>query len=414
MIASWEWILLLVLLIMSGLFSGSETALISLNRLKIHHLVKNGVPNAALVEKLISDPNKLLSTILVGNNIVNISASALVTSIALRLFGQAGVGIAVAILTILILIFGEITPKAYAASNNERVALRIARLIKWAEILFSPVVKVLGLITAKLLNFLGDKSSNGKVTITEEEIITLLGLGKTQGSIEPSEEEMIASVFDLNDTLVREVMIPRVDIVGVPAEDSLRKAWNIIVDTNHSRIPVFSNGVDNIIGILYTKDLIKYVDFLEEKTVRDIMREPYFVPETKNVSELLKDLKRERVHISVVLDEYGGTAGLVFLEDLIETITGPMGDEYDDLHPLIEEVCEGELLVSSRVTLDDINDLLNIDLPQEEHETIGGLVFHLFGYVPAKDETIKLTDVTFTVKDVEKNIIKRIQIKTNK
>jgi len=413
-IALWELILLLVLLIMSGLFSGSETALISLNRLKIHQMVEKGIPNASLVEKLVSNPNKLLSTILVGNNIVNISASALVTSIALRIFGQAGVGIAVAVLTIIILIFGEITPKAYAASNNEKFALRIARLIRWFEILLSPAVKLLGIITAKLLKILGDKSENGKITVTEEEIITLIELGKNQGSIEPNEEEMITSVFDLNDTLVREVMIPRVDIVGVPAEDNLRKAWQVIVDTNHSRLPVYDTGLDNIIGILYTKDLIKHIDFLEKKTVRDIMRAPYFVPAAKNVSELLKDLKRERVHIAVVLDEYGGTAGLVFLEDLIETITGPIGDEYDELHPLIEEIGEGELLVNSRVALEDINQLMHIDLPQEEYDTIGGLVFHLFGYIPDKDETIEFSDVTFTVKDVEKNTIKRVLIKANK
>lgn len=398
---------------MSSFFSGSETALMSLNQLRVHHLVEKGTKNAYLVDKLLSNPNKLLSTILVGNNLVNIGASALATSISLRLFGQAGVGIAIGILTVFILIFSEVTPKTYAATNNEKFALKIAPAINIAQIIFYPVVKLLGIITSILLKVLRVKSESNGITITEEEIMTLVNLGKNQGSIEPAEEEMITSIFDLNDTVVREVMIPRVDIIGIPIKASLKEAWDTIVETDHSRVPVYKDSLDNIIGVLYSKDLIKYVYNFETGNIKDIMRQPFFVPETKKISKLLKELRRERIHIAIVLDEYGGTAGLAFLEDLIETIIGPIGDEYDDLLLLIEETQKGEYIVDSKVSLDEINQLMNIDLPQEEHDTIGGLIFHLFGYIPSKGETLEFSDVLFTIDEVEQNRIKRIIIRIN-
>ncbi len=398
---------------MSSFFSGSETALMSLNRLRVHHLVEKGTTNAFLIDKLLSNPNKLLSTILVGNNLVNIGASALATSISLRLFGQAGVGIAIGVLTVLILIFSEVTPKTYAATNNEKFALKIAPLINLAQLIFYPVVKLLGIITNILLKVLRVRSEINGITITEEEIMTLVSLGKNQGSIEPSEEEMITSVFDLNDILVRELMIPRVDIIGIPIEASLKEAWNTIVETDHSRVPIYKGSLDNIVGVLYSKDLIKYVYSLENGSIKDIIRQPYYVPETKRISELLRELRRERIHIAIVLDEYGGTAGLAFLEDLIETIIGTIGDEYDDLLPLIVETQKGVYTVDSKVSLEEVNQLMNIDLPQEEHDTIGGLIFHLFGYIPSKGETIEFSDVSFTVNDVEKNRIKRIVIKSS-
>jgi len=409
MVAAWEWALLVVLLLMSAFFSGSETALMSLGRLRVRHLVETGVPGAQLLERLLAHPNRLLSTILVGNNIVNIGASALATSIALRLFGEAGVGIAVGVLTVLVLIVGEITPKTYAATNGERLALRIARPISWLETIFYPVVKILGAAASLIVRLLGGKVHPDRAFITEEEIRTLVNLGEDQGAIEPQERDMITSVFELNDTLVREVMVPRIDIVAVPIDTGLDTAWEIVLETGHSRLPVYQHSLDHIVGILYAKDLMKYCQHLEQNTVKDLMRQPYFVPETKRVSELLRELRRERIHIAVVLDEYGGTAGVAFLEDLIETVIGEIGDEYDQITPMIKTVSSTEFIVSARVSVEEVNELTGLDLPQEDYDTIGGLIFHLFGRVPAKYETIEFSDMLFTVEEVENNRIKKIR-----
>ena len=279
MVSFWEWLALTVLIFMSAFFSATEAAFISLNRLKIYHLVKNEINNASLVMRMVANPSQLLTTILVGNNLVNIAASALATSIALRLFGQAGIGIAVGVLTVLILIFAEITPKTYATANNERLALRIARLLSWIEMLFFPVVRLLGVITGVLIKVIGGKAKPSKITISEEEIRTLVDLGKSQGSIEPAEFEMITRVFDLNDTLVKEIMVHRVDIVGISVDANFREAWKVVADTSHSRVPVYKDSLDNIVGVLYAKDLIINHSSIDRESIRNIMRKPfgYFV-----------------------------------------------------------------------------------------------------------------------------------------
>ena len=411
MVLLWEWLVLIVLLFLSAFFSATETALLSLNKLKVHHLVKKEIPNAALVLKMIANPSRLLSTILVGNNIVNIAASALATSMALRLFGQAGIGITVGVLTVLILIFAEITPKTYAAAHNESLSLRIARLVNGIEIVFFPLVKLLSIITGVLIKVIGGKANPHKITITEEEIRTLVDLGKSHGSIESAEVEMITRVFDLNDTLVKDIMVHRVDIVGIPEETSLRQAWKIIADTNHSRVPVYKHSLDHIVGVLYAKDLIKYQNSIDSEVIKNIMRKPYFVPVTKSIGELLKELRGEKIHIAVVLDEYGGTAGLAFLEDVVETVVGTIGDEFDNFTPLVEELGKGEFLVSARAKVAEVNQLVGLDLPQENHDTLGHLIFRLLGYIPSKGDTIDLSGATFIIDEVDKNRAKRIRIK---
>ena len=414
MVAFWEWGLLAFLLIMSAFFSGSETALMSLSRLRMHHLIEMGIPGAAVLKKLLDNPNRLLATILVGNNIVNIGASVLAASISIRLFGQAGVGIAIGVLTLLMLIFGEITPKTYAATNGEKLALWVARPISWFEVIFYPAIKVLSAISHFLIRRLGGKVHPDRTFITEEEIRTIINLGEDQGIIESQEQKIITSVFELNDTLVREVMLPRVDIVALPAEAALIKAWELLVESAHSRLPVYQNSLDNVVGILHAKDLLKHCQQFGDKTVKDVMRRPYFVTETKKISELLKDLKRERTAIAIVLDEFGGTAGVAFLDDLMETIIGEIRDEFDVFEPLIKMVGPDEFLVSPRISVEEINKLMGLNLPQEDYDTIGGLIFHLFGHVPAKDESMEFSDVLFTVNEVEDNSIKKIQIKHNR
>lgn len=411
MVAVWEWALLGALIALSAMFSGSETALTAVSRVRIRHLAGKGQKNAELVDNLLNTPNRMLSTILIGNNLANISITALATSIALRIFGQRGVGIAIALLTVLMLIFGEVTPKTYAATNSERIAFFVARPIRLLQSLFYPAVKSLSTISALIVRLLGGKISGEGIFVTKEEIRTLVDLGEGQGALEPQERTMITSVFNLNDTLVREVMLPRIDMVAIPADSSVRRAWNTVMETGHSRLPVYEGTLDHLVGICLAKDLMRLCPDLERGSIREIMREPLYVPETKRVSELLREMRHARAHIAVVLDEFGGTAGLAFLEDLVETVIGEIGDEFDKANILHETVGPGDIRFSARAAVDDVNELLDVDLPQEDYDTLGGLAFHLFGRVPAENESIEFDDLTLIIENVERNQIKKIRIK---
>lgn len=411
MVAAWEWALLGALLLLSAFFSGSETALTSVSRLRIRHLTKKNNIRAALVEKLLENPNRMISTILIGNNLANISITALATSMALRLLGPRGVGVAILVLTLVMLVAGEITPKTYAATNAEKLALLAARPIRILETLFFPAVKGFSVLSASIVRLMGGRSTAEHIFVTKDEIRTLVDLGEGQGTLLPQERDIIDSVFDLNITAVREVMLPRIDMVAVPLETSLKNAWQTVIDTGHSRIPVYQGGPDQIVGIFHAKDLMRRCQDLERGTVREIMREPYFVPGTKRVSNLLREMRQERVHIAVVLDEYGGTAGLAFLEDLVETVIGEIGDEFDKSRPLIETVGPGEIRAAARAAVDDVNEILETDLPQDEFDTVGGLAFHLFGRVPAKNDSVDFNDWALTVEEVDKNRIRTVRIK---
>ena len=410
MVSGWEWITIVVLLAFSAFFSASETALISMNKVRIRHLKESGVAGGELLSRLANRPNRLLSTILVGNNVVNILMTSLATSIALRIFGSRGVGIAVGIMTILILVFGEIVPKSYAAVFNEKVALTVSFPIYWIQRLFYPVIKIIAFINNLMISFVGGDKNLLEEDVTEEEIRIMVDLGEDQGAIERQEREMIDNVFELNDTMVHEIMLPRVDIVGVTADSYLQEAWDKVIKYGHSRLPVYEGSLDNIIGVIYAKDLMSKYKHLKTLTSRSVMREALYVPEAKIADELLREMRRERIHIAVVLDEFGGTAGLIFFEDLVETIIGEIGDEYDTRRTLVENIKPGQIRVSARVSVEKVNDLLGLSLPEEEFDTIGGLVFHMVGEVPRKDDRIEFDDCVLTVDAMEGKRISRVLV----
>lgn len=410
MVHGWEVIAIVILLALSAFFSASETALISLNKVRIRHLKESGVAGAEILSKVVSRPNRLLSTILVGNNIVNIAMTSLATAIALRIFASQGVGIATAIMTILILIFGEITPKSYAAVYNERIALGVAFPIYWLQKLFYPIVKIIGFVTNLIIILPGGEKGSGKDDVTEEEIRIMVDLGEGQGAIERQEREMIDNVFELNDTMVHEIMLPRVDIVAVTADSFLSEAWDKVIKYGHSRLPVYEESLDNIIGVIYAKDLMSKYQQLKTLTSRSVMREALYVPEAKIADELLREMRRERIHIAVVLDEFGGTAGLIFFEDLVETIVGEIGDEYDIRRTLVETVNPEQIRVSARVSVDKVNDLLGLSLPEEEFDTIGGLVFHMVGEVPRKGDRIEFDDCVLTVDAMDGKRVSKVLV----
>lgn len=407
---AYQFILLFLLLILSSIFSSSETALLSITKIEIKQLKEKGYNSAYTIEKLLKDPNKVLTTILIGNNLVNIGASALATFLAIHYFQNRGVGIATGLMTLIILVFGEITPKTYASQNAEKVAIKIAKPLEILQIVFFPVINVLNFVSMIIIRIMGGDFNKGMPFVTEEEIKTMVYVGHEEGLLEEEETEMIESIFAFDDTIVEEVMVPRIDMVCLQEDATVEEAINLVMEKGFSRIPVFKETIDNITGIVYAKDLLAFVK--KDKTnieVNKLMREPYFIPETKKVNNLLRELQSEKIHMAIVLDEYGGTAGLVTIEDLLEEIVGDILDEYDKDEELIKVEKDGCVILDSRVGLDEINELLDLSLPEEQFDSIGGFVFDALGHIPEEGERIEFQDFIFEVLRVNNKRITKIK-----
>lgn len=400
-----------VLLFLSAFFAAAETALTSVSRIKAKQLEEENVSGAKALSSLLEHPSRFLSLILFGNNLANIAASSLATAIAISYFHSLGVGIATGVMLFLILIFGEITPKSFAVQNAEKIALLIARPIAFLVFAFSPLVKFFIVIANVFTRLLGGRTMREGPFVTEEEIKTMVSVGEEEGVIEEEEKEMIHSIFEFGDTIVREVMVPRMDMTCVDTSASVNDVLQQIIKEGHSRIPVFEENKDNIVGVVYAKDLlIRLGSNRKDVSFKSLLRPAYFIPETKKVTELLREFQKRHQHIAIVVDEYGGTAGLVTFEDLLEEIVGEIFDEYDVQKVLIEDLGEGNFRLDGRADLGEVNQRLEIDLPEAEAETIGGFVYSLFGKIPSVGEKVKLANVTFTVEKVEKHRISKILV----
>ena len=410
--ASWQFILLVVLIGMSAFFSASETALMSLSKIRIRHLVEEKTKGAESVSKLVENPNKLLGSILVGNNIVNIGASALATSLAIQKFGNAGVGFATAIMTVLVLIFGEITPKSLAAQHSEFLSLRIVKIINFFIFIFSPIVTILLAITNIFVRVLGGKPNKNQPFITEDELRTMVNVSHEEGVLEGEEKQMIYNVFEFGDAQVRDVMTPRTDMISLEFGVSYEKIIETFKTEQFSRIPIYQETPDNIVGILYIKDLIFKASENSVFDIQDYIREPYFTFEFKKTTELFKELRAKRLPMAIVLDEYGGTAGIVTIEDLIEEIVGDIRDEYDDHEQDIEVVKEDEYIVEGSTRIDELNELIGVQIESEDFDTIGGFIVGEFGYIPEPQETIEYEGIKFVVEEVDRNRIEKLRILT--
>ncbi len=409
-----SWWLILILLILvcgSAFFSASETALTSLNKIKLRNMVEENVKNADKVQKLIDDPNRLLSSILIGNNLVNNAAAALTTMIAVSLLGgQSGVGAATMVITIIILIFGEITPKTLASQNAEKVSLMVSNIISAIVLISTPVVKVMNLITSGLIKALGGNSSEKTPTITEAELKTMVNVSHEEGVLEVDERRMINNVFDFGDSKAKDVMIPRTDMVCIEDNITYDKIVSVFKEERFSRLPVYHESVDNIIGILYVKDII----FMDEEhfNITDCMREPFFTYESKPISELFSEMRSNRIRIAVILDEYGGTSGIVTLEDMVEEIVGDIADEYDEQEEEIEVIKEDEFVVDGSTKLEDVNEMIGLHLESEDFDTIGGYVIGVLGSLPDGGETVETDNVKIVIEEVDKNRIEKLRIYT--
>ncbi len=394
---------------MSAFFSASETALMSLSKIRLIHMVEEKVKGASTINELREDPSRLLGTILVGNNLVNIGASSIATVLAIEYFGDSGVGIATGLVTMLVLVFGEITPKALAAQKSERISLLVARPISILAYLLSPVVFVFTHIAALILRLLGCKATSKLPSITEEELKSMVNLSEEEGVIEDHEKKMICNVFDFGDQLVKDIMVPRMDIIAININSPYDDVIKTIRTEQFSRYPVYSNRIDNIVGILNVKDLV-YLDSREQFDIKKFVKKPYYTFEFVNTAELFNEMKKRRTHMSVVLDEYGGTAGIVTMEDLVEEIVGEISDEYDMQTKEIETIREGEYIVDGSTRIDELNELIGTNIESEHYESIGGFMIQLLGRLPRQGESVDYMSTRFIIENMEKNRIKKIRV----
>ena len=350
---------------------------------------------------------------MIGNNIVNIGASALATSVAVKAFGEGAVGVVTIVMTILVLIFGEITPKSIAKQNSESVALKVSKIINIVVKLFRPFIAIFTAISGLFIRILGGDPKATEPFITEEELKTMVGVSEEEGVLEDVEKEMIFNVFEFADSQVKDVMVQRVDVVAVDINATYDEVINIIKTEQFSRIPVYNQNIDDVIGILNVKDLIIASQSKENFKISDYMREPYYTFEFKKISELFNEMKKTRNHISVVLDEYGGNVGIVTIEDLIEEVVGEIEDEYDDEEDNdIIVVKEDEYIVDGSARLDHIGDLIGVTMESEEFDSVGGLVIGELGRFPEQSEEVNLNNIRFVVEEVDKNRIKKVRIYT--
>jgi putative hemolysin len=392
--------ILILLLLLSGFFSSAETALFSISRNRARHMAKSGRNADVLIKKMKGDPHRLLSTILIGNNIVNVGASALATWVTIRLVPGYAVGIATGIMVLLIVVFGEVFPKSIATRNNILIARMAIYPIYWLSLLFFPAIFI--------LNFIPRITGKIKKTpsVTEEELKTFVDAVKEEGEIKEEERELIHNIFEFDDINASEIMTPRADMFVVEAGEPLDVG--AIIKSGFSRIPVIENDIDHISGIIYVKDLLMHLDAGDSPLEpRDIMRSPYFVPENKKIDSLLKQFKKRKNHMAVIVDEHGGVSGIITLEDVIEEIVGEIADETDRVEDLIVEIRPGVWKVLGKTEIDEVNEAIPMNIPDTgEYDTFSGYVLDTIGRIPAAAEEIRIKGFTIVVKSLEGNRIK--------
>mgnify|MGYP003289534168 FL=1 len=407
-----QLVVLVILLALSAFFSSAETALTTVNRLRVRALVDENNPRAIILAKVIDDPGKLLSAILIGNNIVNISASSIATLLATDFFGSAGAGIATGAMTLLVLIFGEVTPKTMASLKAEKIALSYAKTIYMIMVIFTPLIFVLDLLSGGILRLFGIDPDKRDDSVTEEDLRTIVEAGHEDGVLETEEHKMINNVFDFGDHQAKDIMVPRVDMCFLKLDATYEEFTELYKEEKFTRIPVYEETRDNVIGILNVKDLILFNPREQEFHVNDYLRKAYYTYEFKNTSELMMEMRKNSISIAIVLDEYGATAGLVTLEDLLEEIVGDIRDEYDEAEAEeIQKLGENEYLVEGACKLDDLDDKIGLGIESEDYDSIGGIVIEALQHLPEEGEEVTIENGTrLVVEKIDKNRIEKVHI----
>jgi putative hemolysin len=375
-----EIFLFILCVLLSAFFSSSEVALIGITRAKVRTLVNEGRPGSKAVAALKESPEHLLITILIGNTVVNISAATIATAIAIQIFGDLGVGIATGFVVIVLLVFGEVGPKIYAARASDDFPLTVAPVVLFLSRIFSPAIWLVERVSPTL----GIGKEVSEPAVTEEEIKEWIDVGKEEGTIEQGEQDMLYSVLEFGDTPVREIMTPRVDVILMEDTVTFEEAIRIFNETGFSRIPVYHDRIDNITGILNVKDVFSaMVSHRTTSTIREIMYDPMFVPETKKIDDLLKELQVHRVQMAIIIDEYSSFVGIATVEDILEELVGDIMDEFDKEEPEVQELAPGVYVVDAQIWVEDINERIHLGLPTDEaYETVGGLIIDRLGHLP--------------------------------
>lgn len=407
-------IICIILILLSAFFSSAETALVSVNQLKLRTLSEAGNRRAKLVLKLTSDKSKLLSTILIGNNVVNLGASALATIIIQNKFHNLPVSVGTGILTFIVIIFGEIIPKTAAALYADTISLIYAPVIYVLSIILTPVIWLINKIARFFMLILHINPDKKAEPLTEEEFLTVVDVSHEDGVIESKEKDMIENVVDFGDSVAKDIMIPRIDIQFIEDTADYDEIMKIFHESNFSRLPVFHETTDNVIGVLFLKDFFAFSDKRESFRLDKAMRKPYFTFEYKKTAELLSELRQAKLSIAIVLDEYGVTAGLITTEDLIEEIVGEIRDEYDiDEEDMIKKLSDRVFLADGAARLEDINEATGLELDADDIDSIAGYIIHLFERIPHTMESITDANATYTVVKKDRNRIDRVKLILN-
>ena len=402
--------MLIALLVLSALFSASETALTTVNRIRIRTLAGQGDKRAMTLLAVLQNPEKMLSVILIGNNVVNLYASSLATTVTLSLFGSKLVGVATGILTLAVLVFGEVAPKTMASRNAEQIALRAAGPVKCLMWLFTPLVFVVNNLARLVMKLFGADRPGKRELMTAEELRTIVQVGHEDGVIENSERKMIDNVFDFGDRSARDIMIPRIDMTCIDMEAGYDELMEVVREEKYTRIPVYKESADTIVGILNIKDLLFRA---QDKPFRiaELMRKPLFTYEQKKTSELMVEMRKNYTNLAIVLDEYGVTAGMVTMEDILEEIVGEIRDEYDrDEEKSIRRIAPNTYLIEGNVKIDDVNEVLQLHLASEDYESIGGYVLEQLEHFPKEGECVTKGGISFTVTRMEQTRIAEVKL----
>lgn len=403
-------VVIIILLGLSAFFSSSETALTTVNKIRIRTLAEAGNQSAVWVMKLGEDQGRMLSAILIGNNVVNLSASSMLTVLATEVFGSRAAGAATGILTLLILIFGEITPKTIATLEAEKNALRFGHIIYVLMVLMTPVIVAVNWMSFGVLKALNVDPSKRGDDMTEDELRTIVEVGHEKGVIESEEKEMINNVFDLGDSVATDIMVPRIDMTFININAGFDELLQVFREERYTRLPVYEETTDNVVGIINIKDMLLIED-REHFSIADHLRQPLYTFESKKLSELMVEMRQTSNNIVIVLDEYGATAGLITLEDILEEIVGDIRDEYDeDEEDLIRRIGPREYVVEAAMKLDDLNDQLGLDLESEDYDSIGGFIIGLLDHLPEEGEEVTHRNLRLVVDQVDRNRIDKIHL----
>ncbi|MBE5994944.1 MAG: HlyC/CorC family transporter [Paenibacillaceae bacterium] len=405
-----QLLMLILLVSLSAFFSSAETALTTVNRIRVRTLAEAGNKNAITLTKILENQGKMLSAILVGNNVANLTASSLSTTLVMSIWGNKAISIGTGILTLVILVFGEISPKTISTLYSETIALKYAKIIYAFMTVMTPVIYVVHILSSSFLRFIHVNPNKKQDSITEDELRTIVDVSHEEGVIESEERKMINNVFDFGDSVARDIMIPRIDMTLVDVNATYEELIDIFREEMYTRIPVFEETNDNVIGIINMKDLL-LTDNSTDFNIRNFLREPLYTYEYKKTAELMIEMRQTCNNVVIVLDEYGATAGMITLEDLLEEIVGEIRDEYDeDEENELVEVAPQEYLVEGSMKLDDLNDRLNLELESEDYDSIAGLIIGLLDRLPEQGEEVVCNDIRLVVEALDKNRIDKVRM----